>query len=82
MRIFLRLSAMLAFFMAAPVLAQGTPEQREACESDAHRICDAYVPDAIAIEKCLRANVGSVSAACQRELGVAPSTGGGKKRKR
>lgn len=81
MRIFLRLLAVLAFFMAAAALAQGTAEQREACEGDAHRICDAYVPDAIAIERCLRANLGSVSAACQRELGVAPS-GGGKKRRR
>jgi len=82
MRMFLRLSAVLAFFMVAPVLAQGTAQQREACEGDANRICDAYIPDAIAIEKCLRANAGSISAACQRELGIGPSSAGGKKRKK
>lgn len=81
MRIFLRLSALLAFFAAAPALAQGTAEQRAACEGDANRFCDAYIPDAVAVERCLRANIGSLSAACQREFGVGPSSGG-KRRKR
>lgn len=82
MRIFLRLSALLAFFLAAPALAQGTPEQRAACEGDANRFCDAYIPDAIAVERCLRANMGSLSAACRREFGVDTPSGGGKRRKR
>ncbi len=82
MRISLRLSALLAFVVAAPAFAQGTPEQRAACEGDANRFCDAYIPDAVAVERCLRANMGSLSAACQREFGVGPSSGGGKRRKR
>ncbi len=83
MRIFVRLSALLAIFAVVPTFAQGTAEQRAACESDAHRVCDAYVPDAIAIERCLRGNAGSISAACRAELGLASAApAGGKRRKR
>ncbi|ULO23012.1 hypothetical protein [Methylocystis sp. SB2] len=80
MRIILRLSAILALFALTPAFAQGTPEQRQACEGDANRVCEAYIPDAVAIERCLRANAGSISAACKAELGLASA--GGKKRKR
>lgn len=79
MRIMLRLSAILALFALTPAFAQGTPEQREACEGDANRVCEAYIPDAVAIERCLRANAGSISAACKAELGLGSA---GKKRKR
>lgn len=85
MRIILRLSAVLAFFAVAPAFAQGTAQQREACEADANRVCQAYIPDAIAIERCLRANAGAISGACRAELGIAsasPASAGGKKRKR
>jgi hypothetical protein len=51
MRIILRLSAVLAFFALTPAFAQGTPEQREACEGDANRVCEAHIPDAVAIER-------------------------------
>ncbi|MCC3246336.1 hypothetical protein LG047_13575 [Methylocystis sp. WRRC1] len=69
MRIFFRLSALLAFFAAAPAMAQGTAEQRAACENDAYRFCEAQVPDAIAVEKCLRANMRSLSPGCRAEFG-------------
>jgi len=69
MRIIFRLSALLAFFAAAPAMAQGTAEQRAACENDAYRFCEAQVPDAIAVEKCLRANMRSLSPACRAEFG-------------
>jgi len=83
MRIFVRLSALLAFFAVAPAFAQGTAQQREACEADANRVCQAYIPDAIAIERCLRANAGSISGACRAELGIASaSPASGKRRKR
>lgn len=71
MRIFLWLSVLLAFFVAAPAVAQGTPEQQAACENDAFRFCDALVPNAIAVERCLRANMGALSPACRAEFGVA-----------
>jgi hypothetical protein len=83
MRIFIRLSALLALFLAAPAFAQGTAAQREACEDDAYRLCQAQVPDAIAIEKCLRANSGAISGGCRAELGLAtPASASGKKRKK
>jgi hypothetical protein len=85
MRILIRLSALFAIFAAAPAFAQGTASQRAACESDAYRFCQAQVPDAIAIEKCLRANVAGIAPACRAELGlVQPASdadAGGKKRK-
>ncbi|WP_363346388.1 hypothetical protein [Methylocystis echinoides] len=87
MRIFIRLSALLALCVAAPAMAQGTAAQRAACEDDAYRFCQAQVPDAIAIEKCLRASVASISPACRAELGMATAASaetpptGGKKRK-
>lgn len=73
MRIFFRLSALLAFFMAAPAMAQGTASQRAACESDAYRFCESQVPDAIAVERCLQANINSLSPACRAEFGAAPA---------
>lgn len=84
MRMFIRLSALLAMVLAAPAFAEGTAAQREACEDDAYRFCQAQVPDAIAIEKCLRANAGAVSGPCRAELGIASAASdtGGKKKKR
>ncbi len=88
MRIFILLSALLALFVSAPAFAQGTAAQRAACEDDAYRFCQAQVPDAIAIEKCLKGNAASISAGCRAELGLAtaasadaPAPTGGKKRK-
>ncbi len=84
MRMFIRLSALLALFLAAPAMAQGTAAQREACEDDAYRFCQAYVPDAIAIEKCLRASAAGITPACRAELGLATASSdtGSKKRKK
>ncbi|MCX7900221.1 MAG: hypothetical protein N2444_09105 [Methylocystis sp.] len=76
MRFFLWASAILAILAATPSFAQGTAQQRQACEGDANRLCEEYIPDSIAIEKCLRANAGRVSGPCRAELGL-----GGKKRR-
>lgn len=80
MRIFLGLFAMTMALAAMPGLAQGTAQQRAACEADAHRFCDAYIPDAIAVERCLAANGPRLSTACKAEFGIA-SRGKGKRRK-
>jgi hypothetical protein len=87
MRIYFRVSALLiafaaalAIFAAAPAMAQGTAAQKAACEDDAYRFCQAQIPDAIAIEKCLHANAGGVSAGCRAEMGLPVE--GGKKRRR
>jgi len=83
MRKSLGLSALFAFFAIAPACAQGTAQQREACSNDAFRFCDRYVPDAIAVEHCLRAHMGSLSSACRAEFGVggAPAAKGRKGKK-
>jgi hypothetical protein len=83
MRIFFWLTPLLAVLAAAPAIAQGTAEQRTACEADAYRLCDAYVPDAILIERCLKANGNALSAPCRAEFGFpSASADSGKKRKR
>ncbi len=81
MRIFIRLSVLSALLVAGPSFAQGTAAQKEACENDAYRFCQVHVPDAIAIESCLRANAGAISGACRAELGLA-SPASAKKRKK
>lgn len=79
---FLRLSVLLAMFAAAPAMAQGTASQRAACEDDAKRLCEAQIPDVVAIENCLKANAANMSAACREEMGlVSTAAQGGKKRK-
>ncbi|PPD44157.1 MAG: hypothetical protein CTY15_07905 [Methylocystis sp.] len=54
--------------VAGPAAAQGTEQQRAACERDAHRLCAAEEPDAIAVENCLRANMKTLSSACRRQF--------------
>jgi hypothetical protein len=77
MRNLIRISALLAVFAAAPAFAAGTPEQQEACEGDARTYCETAIPDEIAVEKCLRANMKRISPACRAQFG-----GGGKGGKR
>ncbi|MFM9162599.1 MAG: hypothetical protein ACKOPH_05975 [Methylocystis sp.] len=68
MRTIFRLSAVLAVFAVAPAFAEGTPEQKAACENDAYRLCESAVPDAVAIEKCLAAHLSALSADCRSEF--------------
>jgi len=85
MRIFIRLLALLALFAAAPAMAQGTQAQRDACEDDAKRLCQAQIPDVVAIEACLRASVAALTEDCRGEMGLAAPAAdksGGKKRKK
>jgi hypothetical protein len=57
----------LALMVAAtPAAAQGTPEQRAACEQDAYRLCSQYIPDERRTGNCLRRNRISLSPACRR----------------
>ena len=59
----------LGVLAAAPAQAQGTAKQKAACERDSHRLCAAQEPDAIAVEKCLKANFKALSSACRRQFG-------------
>jgi len=66
MRGFFWLSILFAFFAAAPASAQGSG--REHCTDDAYRLCDAQIPDASAVENCLRANMSRLSRDCRQEF--------------
>ncbi len=69
--------ALMAFLAPAPAAAQGTPQQRAACEGDAMRLCSAYVPDVGRVSACMSRNRRNLSAGCR-----AVFDGGGKRRAR
>jgi len=46
-------------------VAQGTPEQQQACSGDAQRLCGAYIPDASRIAACLQRAKRQLSPACR-----------------
>jgi hypothetical protein len=66
----------LAVAVLAPAiaLAQGTPEQRAACQPDAMRLCSEFVPDVDAITACMTRKRLRLSPAC-RVYFVAPRKG-------
>ncbi len=47
------------------VAAQGTPEQRAACEEEAKYLCANYIPDEQQITACMVRNVHSLSPQCR-----------------
>jgi len=65
----LLLPALVSLLAFDTALAQGTRQQRAACERDSHRLCAEAEPDALAVEKCLRAHKASLSKACQQQFG-------------
>jgi hypothetical protein len=68
MRTLVLLSAFLGLVASDAALAQGTSKQRAACERDSHRLCAQAEPDAIAVEKCLAANISKLSPSCRRQF--------------
>jgi len=44
---------------------QWTPEQRAACEPDAMRLCQQYVPDVQRVSACMAHYRGLISAPCR-----------------
>jgi hypothetical protein len=48
-----------------PAAAQGTPEQRQACQPDAMRLCSEFVPDVDRITACMIKNRIRLSPACR-----------------
>jgi hypothetical protein len=68
----------LALMVAVtPAVAQGTQEQRAACEQDAYRFCSQYIPDENRTASCLRRYRVSLSPACRRLI-----SGSGRKSRR
>ena len=59
-------AAVLVCAMASiPAAAQGTPEQRAACQGDAMRLCGQFVPDVERITACMVQNRRYVSRGCR-----------------
>jgi len=58
----------VAALLSSSALAQGTPEQRAACEGDALKFCAKDIPNADKIEACLRARLPEISPACRAEF--------------
>ncbi|SRR6266700_8417294 len=57
-----------------PAGAQGTPEQQQACQPDAMRLCSEFIPDVERIIACMTKNRLRLSPAC-RAVFSTPSHG-------
>lgn len=66
------LGALVAYGSAAQ--AQGTAQERSACEGDAFRFCASDIPFVSKIEACLLANEAQISPACRAEFSPAKTT--------
>lgn len=64
----LALALFLPALAAPPAHAQGTPEQRAACQGDAMKLCSKDIPDVARVETCLRARMAEVTPACREEF--------------
>jgi len=53
----------------ASAAAQGTPEMRQLCASDAMRLCTEFIPDVPKITKCMIAKYKELSEPCQKAMG-------------
>jgi hypothetical protein len=48
-----------------PAAAQGTPEQQQACQPDAMRLCSEFIPDVPSITQCMVKKRIMLSPACK-----------------
>ena len=48
--------------------AQGTPEQRWACQQDAFKFCSGEIPNVPRITACMTKNVKKLSPACRAQF--------------
>jgi hypothetical protein len=57
--------ALVALLTGSRATAQGTAEQRAACEDEARWLCSNYIPDADAIKGCMLRNLSELSPRCR-----------------
>ena len=55
--------------LASPAAAQGTQEQRAACENDAMRLCGEFVPDVDRITACMHRKRAYLTPRCRAVFG-------------
>lgn len=79
MRKFFWFAGFFGLLATSPVYAMSA---QDACEDDAMRLCSSEIPDASAIERCLRSKVGSLSPACRAQFGGGKSAKSTKSAKR
>lgn len=68
MRLLLACTFLALCAASADAAPRGTAHQRSACTDDAYKFCERYVPDAAAVESCLKANIGGLSRACKAQI--------------
>jgi hypothetical protein len=68
------MAAALWLAAAGTAVAQGTPEEQDACRPDVFRLCSAYIPNVDAIVGCLRAKGPELNPLCRRVMFAAPAT--------
>ncbi len=66
-----------ALVAPSPAAAQGTPEQRAACQDDAFRVCPDAIPDEARVRACFIKNRHRLSIACRRVMATASKGRGG-----
>ena len=54
-----------ALLTSLPAAAQGTPQQRAACEAEGRWLCSNYIPDADQITACMVRNLRLLSPRCR-----------------
>ena len=59
----------MAVLAPSPGAAQGTPQQRAACEDEAKWLCSNYIPDEGAIKACMLRNLKALSPRCRAMFG-------------
>ncbi len=74
--------ALVALLAPSYVAAQGTAEQRAACEDEARWLCSNYIPDAEAIKGCMLRNLDQLSPRCRAMFGRGPKRHAGHVRRR
>ena len=58
----------LALGFPTPAAAQGTPQQQQACQPDAFRLCGEFVPDVAKIQACMSRKRAQLSPACRATI--------------
>ena len=68
------LAAVFGVVWADSAAAQGTPQQRAACEDEARWLCSNYIPDVDAITACMVRNRHLLSPRCRAAFGGSKSS--------
>jgi type II secretory pathway component PulL len=66
---FAALAGLALWLGVSSAAAQGTPEQRAACEADAMRLCQEFVPDVQRITACMSQKRRYLSPRCRVYFG-------------